>query len=80
MGLFSLLFGRNRKATPSKRGRQAKFIIKRASNKDYYFILQATNGKTIVVSEMYKTKQGAEVGIAAVQANCNSCIIEDASK
>ena len=50
-------------------GRKAKYYIKRAKDGQFYFILKATNGKTILQSEMYKSYQGAEVGIKSVQRN-----------
>lgn len=34
----------------------AKFKIKKAKNKEFYFILVARNGQTIVTSETYKRK------------------------
>ncbi len=77
MGFLSNLF--KTKKQPSK-GRQAKYVIRRNAIMEYYFILQATNGKTICVSESYKTKQGAEVGIASIQANGATTIIQDDSK
>ncbi|TWT11696.1 YegP family protein [Reyranella sp. CPCC 100927] len=46
-----------------------KFIIKKASNGEYYFRLQAGNGETILSSERYSTKASAENGIASVKEN-----------
>lgn len=46
-----------------------KFVIKKASNGEYYFRLQAGNGETILNSERYSTKASAENGIASVKEN-----------
>lgn len=46
-----------------------KFILKKASNGEYYFRLQAGNGETILSSERYSTKASAENGIASVKEN-----------
>lgn len=47
----------------------AKFQLKQAKNKKYYFNLLATNGEIILTSQMYKTKATAKKGIASVQTN-----------
>lgn len=41
-------------------------ILRRAVNKQFYFIFQAKNGKTLVHSENYITKQAAIKGILAI--------------
>ncbi|HEY9381445.1 MAG TPA: YegP family protein [Burkholderiales bacterium] len=46
------------------------FELKRSKSNDYYFVLKAENGNVILTSEMYKTKDSAENGIASVQKNC----------
>lgn len=60
---------------------KAKYVIENSKDGQFYFTLRAKNGKTILTSEMYKTKQGAEVGIASVQVNA-SCenIVDKTSK
>jgi uncharacterized protein len=35
----------------------------------FYFVLKAANHEVIATSEMYKTKQAAQNGIASVQVN-----------
>jgi uncharacterized protein YegP (UPF0339 family) len=47
----------------------AKFQIKKASNKQFFFNLIADNGETVLTSEMYKAKSGALNGIASVKKN-----------
>lgn len=46
-----------------------KFIQHRSQDGQYYFTLVASNGETIAVSEMYKTKQGMLKGISSVRNN-----------
>ncbi len=46
-----------------------KFVLKKATDGQYYFRLQAGNGEPILVSEMYVAKASAERGIASVKAN-----------
>ena len=45
----------------------AKFELKKASNGQFFFTLQADNGETILTSEMYKAKPGAVNGIDSVK-------------
>ena len=46
-----------------------KFVLKTAANGQYHFSLKAGNGETILRSELYTTKAGAEGGIASVRTN-----------
>jgi uncharacterized protein len=45
----------------------AKFQIKKNISGQYYFVLKAPNGETIVTSEFYTTKQACKNGIRAVR-------------
>lgn len=45
--------------------------IKRAKNKEYFFIVKARNGKTLVTSETYKRKASAYKAIRAVIDICD---------
>lgn len=54
-----------------------KFVIKKASNGQYYFLLKAGNGETIAQSEMYTSKSGAKNGIESVKANASTAPVED---
>ncbi len=49
-----------------------KFVLKKASNGEFYFRLQAGNGEPILKSEMYTTKGSAENGIESVRSNAPS--------
>lgn len=46
------------------------FVLKKASDGQYYFNLKAGNGETILTSEMYVAKDGALNGIESVKTNC----------
>ncbi len=46
----------------------AKYVLSR-SGSQYRFVLKAGNGETILTSERYTQKAGAENGIASVKAN-----------
>ena len=58
--------------------RTPKFKVTK-SNKDgqFYFVLKATNGKTILQSEGYKTRRGCLGGIASIQRNAPGAVIEE---
>lgn len=45
------------------------YDLKKAADGQFYFNLKAGNGETILTSEMYKAKAGAQNGIASVQTN-----------
>ena len=47
-----------------------KFEVYQDKAGEYRFRLKAGNGETILASEGYAAKSGAENGIASVQANC----------
>jgi uncharacterized protein len=47
----------------------AKFILKKSKNGQFFFNLQATNGQTILSSEMYEAKASAVNGIESVRKN-----------
>lgn len=44
-----------------------KFVIRKSSDDQFYFNLQAGNGKVILTSEMYTTKYSCENGIESVK-------------
>jgi uncharacterized protein YegP (UPF0339 family) len=44
-----------------------KFVIRKSSDKQWYFILKARNGEIIATSETYKTKQACKKGIRSVK-------------
>jgi len=47
----------------------AKFELKKSTTGQYHFNLKAENGEVILSSEMYQSKDGAEVGIESVSNN-----------
>ncbi len=49
--------------------RSPKYKIFKSKNDQYYFILIAKNGETILKSEGYKSEQGALSGIESVSKN-----------
>jgi uncharacterized protein YegP (UPF0339 family) len=53
-----------------------KFEIKETKNEEYHFVLKAKNGRTILSSETYVSKQGAEGGIASIVNNSHSPTFE----
>ena len=46
-----------------------KFELNTSSNGKYFFNLKASNGQTILSSEMYESKSAAENGIESVKKN-----------
>ncbi len=46
-----------------------KFEIKEGTSGKFRFNLKASNGQTILTSETYETKQGAEKGVESVRKN-----------
>ncbi len=47
----------------------AKFELKKSKNDKFFFKLLATNGQTVLMSEMYESKASALAGIASVRKN-----------
>lgn len=45
------------------------YVLSKNEKGQYSFVLKAANGETILQSEMYESKAGAENGIASVQEN-----------
>jgi uncharacterized protein YegP (UPF0339 family) len=46
-----------------------KFVLGKSSNGQYRFSLKASNGQTILTSELYTEKRGAQGGIESVKRN-----------
>ena len=53
------------------------WVIKRAKNKQWYFVLKAPNNKTILTSETYHNRGDVFRGIASIRRNVNGKIKED---
>lgn len=45
------------------------YEINKSKNDQFYFVLKASNGETILRSELYKAKASASNGIQSVQTN-----------
>jgi len=45
------------------------FDVNKSKADDFYFVLKAGNGEAVLTSEMYKSKDSANAGIASVQEN-----------
>jgi uncharacterized protein YegP (UPF0339 family) len=54
-----------------------KYDRRKLPNGKYFFTLEATNGQTIGVSEMYESESGVNKGIASVKQNAPIAIIHD---
>lgn len=52
--------------------RSSKYEVKRNSKEEWYFLLKASNGEVVLVSESYKNKSGATTGINSVRANATN--------
>jgi uncharacterized protein len=48
-----------------------KFVISTAKSGEFYFNLKATNGQTILTSEMYSSRDACTNGIESVMRNCD---------
>lgn len=55
----------------------AKYVIKKGSNGQYWFVLKSANGQTVVTSEMYTTKQACKDGITFVKTNAAGATTDD---
>jgi uncharacterized protein len=42
-----------------------KYLIKKSSNGQFFWVLNASNGQTLIKSETYVTKDGCKAGIAS---------------
>lgn len=42
-----------------------KYVLRRSTNWQYYWVLQAANGEPLIKSEMYTTKEACKNGIAS---------------
>ena len=45
------------------------FDVSKSKADDFYFVLKSGNGEIVLTSEMYKSRDSAETGIASVQTN-----------
>jgi len=56
-----------------------KYDRKIASNGKLYFTLEAANGQTIGISELYENESGRNNGIMSVKSQAPDAIIQDAT-
>ena len=56
-----------------------KYDRKTASNGKFYFTLEAINGQTIGISELYENETGCNNGILSVKTQAPDAIIQDAT-
>ena len=56
-----------------------KYDLRIAVNGKLYFTLEATNGQTIGISELYESETGRNNGILSVKTNAPNAIIQDAT-
>lgn len=47
----------------------AQYVLRKATNGQFYFRLTAENNEPILASELYKSKDGAKKGIESVKVN-----------
>lgn len=56
-----------------------KYDRKTASNGKFYFTLEAVNGQTIGISELYENETGLDNGILSVKTQAPDAVIQDAT-
>ena len=56
-----------------------KYDRKMSSNGKFYFTLEAANGQTIGVSELYENETGRNNGIMSVKTQAPDAVIQDAT-
>src|SRR5688572_29214113 len=56
-----------------------KYDRKIAANGKFYFTLEAANGQTIGISELYENETGRNIGIQSVKTMAPNAIIQDAT-
>ncbi|MBO9204104.1 MULTISPECIES: YegP family protein [Niastella] len=56
-----------------------KYDLRVASNGKLFFILEAANGQTIGISELYESETSRHNGILSVKKNAPDAIIQDAT-
>lgn len=48
---------------------QSRFKVSKSSNNQFFFNLIARNGEVVLTSELYTTRDSANIGIASVRTN-----------
>ena len=57
--------------------RRPKYLLKKNKKNEWFFVLVAPNGKTILQSESYKRKSDALKGINAVKKYAKARVVEE---
>lgn len=57
--------------------RQSYYAIRKSADGQYYYVLVASNGEDLAVSEMYPSKSNAERGIEAAMRAASGIAIKD---
>lgn len=55
----------------------ARYVLKKSSDGQFYFVLKAANVETIATSERYTTKSSAKDGIESVRTNATTRDVTD---
>jgi uncharacterized protein YegP (UPF0339 family) len=58
----------------------SRYVISRSKDGEYYFVLTAENGQTLMTSETFSTKESAEVGIRTVRGTATAAKVVDAAE
>jgi hypothetical protein len=58
----------------------ARYERKISGDKQHFFVLKGANGEKLGRSEMYRSADGMEKGIASVKANAPSAVVKDLTK
>jgi len=66
-----------KKLKTSDKPRHPLFILRKSTNRQFYFVLTAKNGAVLVTSESYKTRRGAINGMQSTFANAMNAQILD---
>ena len=54
-----------------------KFVIKKSSDNQFFFVIKASNGQTLCTSETYTAKQSAKNAIDTIQSDAKTATTED---
>ena len=57
--------------------KNAKYVIEKSEDGQFYFTLIASNGEPLSVSEMYPTKSNAKRGIEAMHRAASTMKVKD---
>ena len=55
----------------------AKFVLRKNTDDQFWFVLKCDNNKTVLQSQMYTTKQHAQDGISAIKIEAALATVAD---